>query len=79
MGVNLAETAHKVLAESLGSTVLVKLKGEEIVRGTLKSYDMHMNLVLENSEEVMSDGSTRKVGTIIIRGDNVILVSPMSP
>jgi len=78
LGVILAESAHKVLAEALGSTVMVKLKGEKIVRGTLKSYDMHMNLVLENSEEVMSDGSTRKVGTIIIRGDNVILVSPMS-
>jgi len=78
LGVTLAETAHKVLAESLGSMVLVKLKGDKIVRGILKSYDMHMNLVLENSEEVLSDGSTRKVGTIIIRGDNVILVSPMS-
>ena len=66
-----------MLAESLGSTVLVKLKGDKVVRGTLKSYDMHMNLVLENSEEVMNDGSTRKVGTIIIRGDNVILVSPI--
>ncbi|AAY80570.1 hypothetical protein Saci_1224 [Sulfolobus acidocaldarius DSM 639] len=77
VGVIVSETAHKVLAESLGSTVLVKLKGEKIVRGTLKSYDMHMNLVLENSEEIMNDGSTRKVGTIVIRGDNVILVSPV--
>jgi small nuclear ribonucleoprotein len=73
----LAETAHKVLAESLGSLVLVKLKGNKEVRGLLKSYDQHMNLVLSDSEEIQSDGSGKKIGTIVIRGDNVILISPI--
>ncbi len=73
----MAETAHKVLAESLGSLVLVKLKGNKEVRGVLKSYDQHMNLVLSDSEEIQSDGSGKKLGTIIIRGDNVILISPI--
>lgn len=73
----MAETAHKVLAESVGSLVLVKLKGNKEVRGVLKSYDQHMNLVLSDSEEIQSDGSGKKLGTIIIRGDNVILISPI--
>ncbi|AEE93698.1 MULTISPECIES: LSM domain-containing protein [Acidianus] len=73
----MAETAHKVLAESLGSLVLVKLKGNKEVRGLLKSYDQHMNLVLSDSEEIQSDGSGKKIGTIVIRGDNVILISPI--
>ncbi|AWR94432.1 LSM domain-containing protein [Acidianus brierleyi] len=73
----MAETAHKLLAESLGSLVLVKLKGSKEVRGTLKSYDQHMNLVLSDSEEIQSDGSGKKIGTIVIRGDNVILISPI--
>ncbi|MEM3244405.1 MAG: LSM domain-containing protein, partial [Metallosphaera sp.] len=38
----MAETAHKLLAESVGSLVLVKLKGNKEVRGYLKSYDQHM-------------------------------------
>jgi len=73
----LAETAHKVLAESLGNLVLVKLKGNKEVRGVLRSYDQHMNLVLSDSEEIQSDGSGKKLGTIVIRGDNVILISPL--
>lgn len=73
----LAETAHKVLAESLNNLVLVKLKGNKEVRGTLRSYDQHMNLVLSDSEEIQSDGSGKKLGTIVIRGDNVILISPL--
>ncbi|BDB97724.1 LSM domain-containing protein [Saccharolobus caldissimus] len=73
----MAETAHKVLAESLNNMVLVKLKGNKEVRGILRSYDQHMNLVLSDSEEIQSDGSGKKLGTIVIRGDNVILISPL--
>ncbi|WP_338601195.1 LSm family protein [Sulfolobus tengchongensis] len=73
----MAETAHKVLAESLNNMVLVKLKGNKEVRGVLRSYDQHMNLVLSDSEEIQSDGSGKKLGTIVIRGDNVILISPL--
>jgi small nuclear ribonucleoprotein len=65
------------LAESLNNLVLVKLKGNKEVRGTLRSYDQHMNLVLSDSEEIQSDGSGKKLGTIVIRGDNVILISPL--
>lgn len=73
----LAESAKKLLSESLGNIVLVKLKGGREIRGILKSYDQHLNLVLENAEEVKSNGKTRKLGTIIIRGDNVVLISPV--
>jgi len=73
----LAESAKKLLSESLGNIVLVKLKGGREIRGILKSYDQHLNLVLENAEEVKSNGRTRKLGTIIIRGDNVVLISPV--
>ncbi len=71
----MAETAHKILMESLGSIVLVKLKGGREVRGRLKSFDQHLNIVLEDAEELKGE-NTRKLGTIIVRGDNVILISP---
>jgi small nuclear ribonucleoprotein len=44
-GTTLAETAHRLLAESIGGLVLVKLKGNKEVRGILKGYDQHMNLI----------------------------------
>ncbi len=71
------ETAHKVLAESLGRIVLVKLRMGKTLRGKLKSYDMHLNLVLDDAEEEMADGSWRKLGTVLIRGENVVMISPI--
>jgi small nuclear ribonucleoprotein len=37
---------------------------------------MHMNLVLENAEELRESESSKKLGTIIVRGDTVVYVSP---
>ncbi|RUM47777.1 MAG: RNA-binding protein [Hyperthermus sp.] len=75
----MAETTHRVLGDSVGSIVLVKLRGSNEVRGRLKSYDQHLNLVLEDAEEILEEGTTRKLGTIVIRGDTVLLVSPAKP
>ena len=68
--------ATEILSESLGSSVLVKLKGSREVRGMMKSFDQHLNLVLENAEELIPDKEPKKLGTIIVRGDNVVIVSP---
>jgi small nuclear ribonucleoprotein len=73
-----SETAHKILEENLGNNVLIKTKEGVMIRGKLKSFDQHLNVVLEEAEELMRDGSTRKLGVVIIRGDTIILVSPMS-
>jgi len=71
------DTAHKILAESLGQMVLIKLRGGKSVRGKLRSYDLHLNIVLDDAEEELSDGSWRKLGTVLIRGENVVVISPM--
>lgn len=70
------DMAVKVLDESVGKVVLIKLKGGKVIRGLLQGFDQHMNLVLDNSEEVMDEGKTNNLGTIVVRGDNVIIISP---
>ncbi len=67
--------AVKMLDESLGKTVLIKLKGGKVIRGLLQGFDQHMNLVLEDSEELLDD-KPQPLGTIIVRGDNVVFISP---
>ena len=67
--------AIRVLDESAGKVVLIKLKGGKIIRGILQGFDQHMNILLEESEEVIEEGS-KNLGTIVLRGDNVILISP---
>ena len=70
------DMAVKTLEESLGKIVLIKLKGEKVLRGLLQGYDNHMNLILGDAEEVIEDGQNDVLGTIVVRGDNVIIISP---
>ncbi len=72
----MSDVAAKIFEESLNKVVLVQLKGGRSVRGRLYSFDQHMNLVLEEAEDVTNSDAAKKLGTIIVRGDNVVLVSP---
>jgi small nuclear ribonucleoprotein len=65
-----------VLNGSLGGSVLLKLKGGVEVRGTMASYDVHMNIVLENAEQLENGEVKRKLGTMLVRGDNIVFISP---
>lgn len=65
-----------LLNDALGKPVLVKLKGDRSFRGTLKAFDVHMNIVLEHAEELENNEVKTKFGKVILRGDNVILISP---
>ncbi|HJJ42248.1 MAG TPA: RNA-binding protein [Methanocorpusculum sp.] len=55
--------------------VIISLKGGRKIRGILQGYDVHMNLVLDKAEEDDENG-VNKLGTLIVRGDNVIYISP---
>ena len=68
--------AVKVLDESINKKVLIKLKGNKTIRGNLLGFDQHMNLLLDQSEEVPSEGDSISLGSIVVRGDNVIMISP---
>lgn len=65
-----------LLNQSINSNVMVELKGGRGYRGILDGFDPHMNLVLKNAEELLNNESQRKVDLAIVRGDNVIYVSP---
>jgi small nuclear ribonucleoprotein len=65
-----------VLVRSLNSVVLVGLKGGQIIRGKLAGFDPHVNLVLEDAEELKDGEVIRRYGRMVIRGDNVIFISP---
>lgn len=74
----MSDTAMKILEESVGKAVLVRLKGGRSLRGKLQGFDQHMNLVLEDADDISDANNSQKLGTIIVRGDNVIILSPPS-
>jgi len=72
----MTEMATKILEESLGKIVLVRLKGGRSLRGKLTGFDQHMNLVIAEAEDTSQADAVEQLGTIIVRGDNVVLISP---
>ncbi|MEM1543304.1 MAG: LSm family protein [Candidatus Bathyarchaeia archaeon] len=68
--------ATQILEESLGKIVLIKLRGGKSIRGKLQGFDQHLNLVLEKAEDVTDAENVKELGLIIVRGDNVIMISP---
>lgn len=71
------EKPLKVLHASLNNRVMVELRSGRGYHGILDGYDVpHMNLVLKTVEETLRGEPTAKHNTIILRGDNIIYVSP---
>jgi len=66
------------LTKSVGKPVLVRLKGDRTVRGLLASFDVHLNIILEDAEE-LSNGENQnikeKYPRLMVRGDNIIFIA----
>ena len=54
--------------------ILLRLRNNKSVRGSLVDFDIHMNLTLDGAEDI-SDGKVVKLGKILLRGDNILAVS----
>jgi small nuclear ribonucleoprotein len=56
--------------------VIVELKNGRQLIGKLKAFDIHINTVLDDAEERANGEVVRKIGTLFIRGDAIIMISP---
>ncbi len=59
------------------SSSLSNCESETALKGVLDGYDLHLNLVLSGVEELNKDLSVKNtLGEILVRGDNVVYISP---
>jgi small nuclear ribonucleoprotein len=65
-----------MLSEYLDTFVLVKLKDGTGIKGKLKTYDQHLNVVLSDAEEYKNGELKRRLGLTLVRGDSVVVISP---
>jgi len=63
-----------VLSELLENQVMVRLKNGLIIKGKLKAFDIHINLVLEDASFEDNDVE-KKFKSMFLRGDMVIFIS----
>ncbi len=66
----------KMLEENLNKKVSLLLKDNRTLEGILSGYDDHMNMVLDEVEE-NAEETTKKIGTVVIRGSNVVRIVPV--
>lgn len=64
------------LNASRNKRVIVELKSGKQYIGILKSFDIHINVVLEDAEEHFNGELKRRLGTLFIRGDTITVISP---
>lgn len=64
-----------LLEKSVGRRVSLLLKDGRILEGRLEGSDEYMNMVLEETTETATDGETRRLGSVILRGSNVVSIS----
>ena len=55
--------------------VIVELKNSKQYIGFLKAFDIHINVVLEEAEEVFEGEVKRKLGEVFLRGDTITVIS----
>ena len=70
----MADEISTLMSNSKGKVVLLRLRNTKTIQGTLKDFDIHMNLTMENAEDI-SDEKHEQLGKILLRGDNIIAVS----
>ena len=55
--------------------IIVELKNDKQFIGKLISFDIHINIVLDDVEERMNGEMVRKLNTVFIRGDTITIIS----
>ncbi|MHA2397740.1 MAG: LSM domain-containing protein [Promethearchaeota archaeon] len=66
--------------DSINQIILIKVKRNRLFRALLRSFDEHLN---ENAEQIFEyqdeEGNIREeheeLGSIVIRGDNIIFIN----
>ena len=65
-----------LLNQSKGKEILVHLKNNKQMVGTLLAFDIHINIVLDNAKEMVDGEAKRNLGIAFVRGDTIIFISP---
>ena len=74
--VNGVERPLDLLNNSKGKEILVHLKNDKQLVGTLLAFDIHVNIVLDNAKEMDNGEVKRSMGLTFLRGDTIIFISP---
>lgn len=70
----MSEDIPTLLKNCKNKTIQLIMKENRTVRGILLDFDVHMNLTVDDAENI-SDSKSVKLGKILVRGDNIFAIS----
>jgi small nuclear ribonucleoprotein len=70
----MADEISNLMNQSKDKSVLLRLRNNKTVKGNLVDFDVHMNLTLNDAEDV-TEKTSIKLGKILLRGDNILAIS----
>jgi len=70
----MADEISTLMSNNKDKIVSLRLRNTKTIQGVLKDFDIHMNLSLDNAEDV-SEEQHEKLGKILLRGDNILTIS----
>ena len=70
----MADEISTVMSNCQGKIVLLRLRNTKTIQGALIDFDIHMNLTLNNAEDI-SEEKHLNLGKILLRGDNILAIS----
>ena len=70
----MADEISTVMSNFKGKIVLLLLRNTKTIQGTLIDFDIHMNLTLNNAEDISEEKHLSLV-KILLRGDNILAIS----
>ncbi len=70
----MADEISTVMSNCQGKVVLLRLRNTKTIQGSLIDFDIHMNLTLNNAEDI-TDEKHISLGKILLRGDNILAIS----
>lgn len=69
---------NKKIQSLVGKVIQVEMKGEPcVLEGMLTSVDDYLNLHLSGANEILEGEKKRSLGSVILRGNNVVLINSL--
>jgi small nuclear ribonucleoprotein (snRNP)-like protein len=68
----------KKVQSMVGHKIQVEMKGgQHILEGILESSDEYLNMHLNNTVEIIDGEKSVSLGSVVLRGNNIIIINPV--
>lgn len=64
-----------LLEKTVDKRISLLLKDGRVLEGKLTGYDEYMNMVLDETVERTASAEERRLGTVVLRGNNVVSIA----